>query len=187
MPSTASTPPLVPNPSARRIRFGLRGLLFLVLLLSVGFAWAAYQQRRVDARRAFVQTITRHGGTVLTDQRPAAWQRYVWGPAADGAVLQVDLYGTQASPEILAGLAAFSELTYLDLSHVPITDADLPRLAGLTRLRVLYLAHTSITDAGLASLRSLDNLYELDLTGTAVTAEAAAQLQADLPHVDVTR
>ena len=185
------TPESVPathdSHSCRRFQFGLRGLLLGVVLASFVFAWGAYQQRRLEYRRQVVQAIIQQGGTVLAENRYSAWQRYVWGPVVDDVVLQIDLFGTEVSPEFLSNLALLSEVTYLDLSHVSLVDDDLVHLRRLPQLRVLYLSHTGITDAGLEHLRELPNLYELDLTGTAVSVAAATRLQADMPHADVTR
>jgi len=50
-------------------------------------------------------------------------------------------------------LAELKNLTALDLSFTPITDAGLKELASLNNLTTLYLYGTQVTDAGLKELQ----------------------------------
>ena len=46
-----------------------------------------------------------------------------------------------------------SQLRFLILENMPITDAGLPHLAGLTKLEFVNLKGTKVTPAGIAKLR----------------------------------
>ena len=64
-------------------------------------------------------------------------------------------------------------ITSVDLSHTPLTDADLGRvkehLETLPNLKGLWLGYTQITDAGLEHLRRLTEVEWLWLDGTHIT------------------
>ncbi|HYH56340.1 MAG TPA: c-type cytochrome domain-containing protein, partial [Anseongella sp.] len=61
------------------------------------------------------------------------------------------------------------QVVYLNLSGMPIADADLPLLEDFSNLRQLNLNYTAVSDKGLASLKNLPHLQSLMLTGTGVT------------------
>jgi Leucine-rich repeat (LRR) protein len=65
----------------------------------------------------------------------------------------------------VAQLADLTRLKTLDLSGLPLVDADLAPLAKLTALERLNLGFTKITGAGLTHLAGLKQLKALDLGG----------------------
>ena len=61
------------------------------------------------------------------------------------------------------------QLVWLNLSHTPVTDAQLEGISKLSNLRVLYLNNTDISDAGVTKLAPLSELRFLSLVGTKIT------------------
>src|SRR5262249_30461302 len=73
-------------------------------------------------------------------------------------------------------LKQYPALEELDLSSVPLTDADLGHLTGLRKLRKLHLPSTAVTDAGVETLTALKHLQELNLSCTHITDAALTSL-----------
>ena len=75
-------------------------------------------------------------------------------------------------------------ITSVDLSHTPLTDADLGRvkehLETLPNLKELWLGYTQITDAGLEHLRRFTEVEWLWLDGTHVTDAERVRLNRTL-------
>jgi hypothetical protein len=69
----------------------------------------------------------------------------------------------------LPHLKQYRDLERLDLSGVPLCDADLYHLTGLTKLRTLHLPNTALTDVGVETLTALKELRELNLSCTRIT------------------
>ena len=94
----------------------------------------------------------------------------------DGAGLMITSpRATDADVERL--LALRENLTHLDLSRSPITDAAIAALGRMTNLQNLRLEGTAITDAGLAALAPLQQLTTLNLNQTRATDVALATLR----------
>lgn len=79
------------------------------------------------------------------------------------------------------------EVTAVDLSRSPITDAGLEHLRRLPQLQQLNLDGTRITDDGLVILKGLTNLRELDISDTQISDAGFAELQAALPNCTTRR
>jgi len=62
-----------------------------------------------------------------------------------------------------------SQIVFLNLSKMPVTDADLKTIASFENLQKLDLNFTDITGKGLAALTPLKSLKSLSLSGTKVT------------------
>ncbi|WP_029631839.1 hypothetical protein [Zavarzinella formosa] len=84
----------------------------------------------------------------------------------------------------LPHLGQYPDLEDLDLSAIPLTDADLTHLAGFRKLRRLQLPNTAVTDAGVETLTTLKALEELNLGLTQIT-DAAFALLKKLPKLKV--
>jgi hypothetical protein len=68
------------------------------------------------------------------------------------------------------------QVTFVNLSHQPVTDDELECLEKLTNLRQLWLYDTNITDQGLRHLSGLVNLEVLVLGKTRITDRGLPQL-----------
>lgn len=73
------------------------------------------------------------------------------------------------SPERLRALSSVAgQLVQLNLSAMPVTDADLAALQPLKQLERLILNGTAVSEAGISQLTSLPGLSHLSLNQTAV-------------------
>lgn len=64
------------------------------------------------------------------------------------------------------------QLVVLNLSKMPVTDADLSIIGEFKNLEKLNLNFTNIKGEGLTNLKSLTNLESISLSGTSVTKDA---------------
>ena len=97
----------------------------------------------------------------------------------------LNLAGKGLQDDQLSILAQFPNLTRLRLQNNPITDAGVAHLQGLSHLESLNLYGTQITDEALQYIRNMPALQNLYLWQTKVSKEAVAQLQNDLPELEV--
>ncbi len=177
-------------PAVRRwLQFSLRGLLALMLALSLPLGWLAMKrQRELRAVRA----ISQDGGHVVYEYYPDDGRNWRSAPIlqrwfsglGEGIIwdaYQVSFYPTNATDQTLSHLQEFSEIKVLALGETDVSDAGLIHLRGLANLALLDLNHTQITDEGLPSLAELGQLQILQLVGTRVTAEGVAKLRRALP------
>lgn len=75
-----------------------------------------------------------------------------------------------------------SQLVWLKLGNMPVSDAAMVQVGKLKNLQKLHLEQTNVTDAGLKQLKGLTNLEYLNLYGTAITDAGLADL-ATLKHL----
>jgi hypothetical protein len=66
--------------------------------------------------------------------------------------------GGNVLEEDIPRLAVFTDLEYLDLSRMPLTDAGLASLAPLKKLKTLSVAETALTPASVATIRAFPQL-----------------------------
>ncbi len=98
----------------------------------------------------------------------------------------VELGGTRAGDDDLAGLGEIGRLRLIDLNSTRVTDAGMKVLGRLRGVETLWMPNTAITDAGLKELAGLTGLRMVEARGTKVTAAGAWGLQKSLPRCDVT-
>ena len=185
----------------RYMRFSLRGLIVLVLVIGGGLGWIVREAR---IQRGAVAAIENAGGGVSYD-----WQwsneRSIsggkpWAPRWLVALIGVDYFGhvTRASfynatDETLVSVGRLTRLERLDLEGTSIGDAGLAHLTGLTNLVSLYINNTQVSDAGLEHLKGLTTLEILALDYTKVTGKGMVHLKGltrlsklSLDHTQVT-
>jgi|SRR6185295_10831747 len=149
--------PVVSTPHRRWLRFSLRSLLLLVLVLAVSFAWMIHKAKEQGIA---VAALTKMGCQceVAYDKagnRPATvleWFRWVVGEEEPRSVNWVRCSGSQITDTDLVHLNGLSRLKVLNLEGSHITDAGLVNLQGLTHLEELYLNESQLTDAGVERL-----------------------------------
>ena len=79
----------------------------------------------------------------------------------------------------LKELASLKNLTSLEMSGVPVTDAGLKHLTGLKKLKNLGLfGCRQVTDAGVKELTKLETLTDLNLGATGLTDVGMKHLTA---------
>lgn len=106
--------------------------------------------------------------------------RAVFQIAQNEPALHVDFFVRQAFDKTnLAELSSVQEqVVSMNLSKMPVTDADLALLKGFKNLETLNLNQTDITGSGLTELQSLNHLESLSLSGTKITVDAIDALKA---------
>lgn len=170
----------VARPWQRFLRFSVRGLFVLVLVIGSWLGWIVQSAR---TQREAVAAIKGAGGSVDYDRdwndRKSIPGGLLWlvdfiGVDYFGHVTEVSFLSTATDTTIVQG-AGVSHLGTLNGSSV--ADAGLAYLKGLTKLSDLNLFGTQVTDAGLAHLKGLTELSELNLLGTWVTDIGLAHLK----------
>ena len=192
----SSQPDAVPHPWRRFLRFNVRGLIVVVLVIGAGLGWIV---RQAHIQRDAVAAITKVGGVVFYDWE---WRDGTsisggkpWAPRWLVHLIGVDYFGhvtvvefsmyplpTDATLEVVGPR---TQVQALDANSPSVGDSELAHLTGLTNLSILDLAGTSVTDAGLARLTGLSHLKRLYLRGTHVTDAGAKKLERALPGLSI--
>jgi hypothetical protein len=96
--------------------------------------------------------------------------RTVFQIAANEPALQVDFFLAESfEPKFIDDLKSVKDqIVAINLSKMPVTDADLEKLKPFSNLEKLILNQTKIEGKTLAELNGLSNLKILSLSGTAV-------------------
>jgi hypothetical protein len=143
------------------VRFSIRGLIVLVLLIGAGLGWlvrSAYVQR--DA----VAAIRRAGGSFSYDWE---WNN---GKSVPG--------GKPRAPKWLVGLigvGCFAHVTSVWLESAP-TYGAIVEVGHLTQLERMQLVGSFLSDGGLAHLNGLTGLSGLSLSNTQVSVAGLVHL-----------
>jgi hypothetical protein len=146
------------------LRFSVRGLIVLVLLIGAGLGWIV---RSAHVQRAAVAAIKNARGSVTYDWE---WRNgnYLMG-------------GTPWAPRWLVdkiGVDYFGHVTSVSIwSSSPATDTAIEHLGNFSRLELLGLTSGSVDDADLAHLHGLTELVHLDLSGTQVNGAGLVNLK----------
>jgi hypothetical protein len=159
----------------RTLRFSVRALVVLVLVICSGLSWIV---RGARIQRDSVAAIRRHGGSVLYDGEPAS---------------RVYFDGRRFAPKWLVdnvGIDYFDNVVSVHLGQGG-SAADLRDVGRLSHVMQLHLYGPFVTDAGLAELKGLTNLFLLDIGDTEFTCTertkrpgAARVTDAGLPCLD---
>jgi hypothetical protein len=175
----------------RLVRFSVRRLILIVLVIGAGLGWVV---RSARIQREAATAIRRAGGGVtyrsqylggnLYDRGAKPWWCPRWlidrlGIDYFDSVVQVVFANDTSSinDDVFPSIARLDRLEWLALDAKGITDAGLGELRNLTGLTRLSLATASVGDAGLAELRGLRWLETLDLAYTGVGDSGLAHLK----------
>jgi hypothetical protein len=164
----------------RFLRFSVRGLIVLVLVIGGGLGWIVREAR---IQRDAVAAIARDGGKVFYDwewrdghtvpggKPPApSWLADLIGVDYFGHVTYAWLSSTSNPLDaVLAHVGRLTRVQFLVASRAPVSDSGLLHLKGLTELSSLILTNTHATDAGLAHLKGLTKLSYLNLGSTQIS------------------
>jgi hypothetical protein len=191
------------EPAPRRwqrfVRFSVRALIVVVLLLGVGLGWIVREAR---IQRDAVAAIKETGGAVRYDWEfrncEALPGGKPWAPRWLVDLIGVDYFGhitaavahhmsAETSDAVLAHVGRLTLVESLNLHDSSISDSGLVHLKGLTNLRVFLLYRTQVSDAGLMHLKGLTNLTALQVDGTQVTDAGAQELKRVLPSLRIIR
>ncbi len=170
------------------LRFSVRGLIVLVLVVG---AWLGWLVRSARIQREAVAAIKAADGGVFYDWE---WSNGVsilggkpWSPRWLVDLIGIDYSGhvafvglVSSSPATDAAIRQLGCLTRLDelnLQHSSVNDVSLAGVEGLTHLSRLHLDYTDVSDAGLAHLKGLTYLSLLNINATRVTDAGLAHLR----------
>ena len=131
-------------------------------------------------RRYLAATMSVATGEITYDFDPAKPKvletlntpfRVVYPIAAGSPALQADFFVRQAfQKEQLSDLTEIKEqLIGLNMTNMPITDAELGVISQLSRLEKLTLTNTDLSGEKIGELNKLTSLRSLSLSGTKVT------------------
>ncbi len=172
----------------RFLRFTVRGLIVLVLVVGAGLGWLV---RSAHLQRDAVAAIRNARGVANYDWQ---WRNgklvpggMPWAPRWLVDRIGVDYFGhvtvvliftsAPATDEAIAHLRHLSRLEQLNLGSSNVDDAGLANLKGLTELLALDLSGTQVTGAGLVHLKGLNKLSYLSLADTNVSDAGLVNLQ----------
>jgi hypothetical protein len=182
----SSQPDHVSHPWRRFLRFSVRGLIVLVLVVGARLGWIVHE---AHVQRDAVAAIERTGGEVIYDSgwsdgplhAPRKPRAPKWLVNTIGIDYFSHAFGVVVAPAStdneLAHVGRLVRLRSLSLVQSNVSDAGLVHLKGLTNLSVLGLRRAEVTDAGLVYLKGLTNLSVLNLGGTRVTDAGLTQLK----------
>jgi internalin A len=177
----------VASPWRTFLRFSVRGLIVIVLVIGVSLGWLV---RSARIQREAVAVITRAGGV-----------KYNWGwtsedynpgvkPLKPGNLagrIGIDYFAhvtdvrlfwsSQSINEAIVQVGRLNRLERLTVHQFSVSDARVAQLKGLTNVSQLTLDAVECTDAGLAQLSGLTNLSKLDLSATEVTDAGLPKLR----------
>ena len=169
----------------RYLRFSMRGLIVLVLVIGGGLGWTV---RSARDQFAAVKAIEEARGNVsyqwewkdgrsIPDGAPwwPKWLADRVGVEYLSSVARVEIFFTCTDKE-LVHVGRLSQVDTLSLPIARLSDAGLAHLEGLWRLQTLNLWGNQVTDAGLVHLRGLSRLRWLCLDRTEVTDRGLRQL-----------
>jgi hypothetical protein len=176
------------HPWRKYLRFSVRGLIVLVLLIGAGLGWIV---RDAHIERDAFAAVVRAGGNLQYDWQWSngmpipngkpwvpGWLTDLIGFEYFSTITAVQVFSSsRTSDAIIVKVARLPRLENLSISSSNFGDAGVAHLEGLTNLTYLNLCNTHVTDAGLVHLRSLANLSELLLGNTAVTDAGLAHLK----------
>ncbi len=177
------------RPWRRSLRFSLRGVIVLVLVIA---GWLGWLVRSARVQREAVAAIEgADGGGFLYDWQWSSGKSIPggkpWAPRWLVDLMGVDYFSNvtsvwlqSSSAETDAAIAQVGRLNRvqsLNLYQSSLGDTGLAHLRGLSTLSELNLGGTEVTDAGLANLKGLNNLSVLNLSATHVTDAGLAHLK----------
>ena len=192
MTDTHTTPE---KPRRRWLRFSLRGLMIVVLLMCVPLAWIAQKYSRMRIEDAVVAEILSADGTVIypyqktsspnggfakDPSQPAPgpkWLREHLGENIFASVHCVWLLTDKFGDELVARLPQLDDLEVLSLRSSSLTDSSVDSLLKVSRLEELTLDADHISPQGLNRLSSHPTLRSLSLYGRLASPTQIRQLE----------
>jgi internalin A len=201
-------PELASRPWRRYLRFSVRGLMALVLVIGGWMGWIA---RSARIQREAVAAIREAGGQVsyrtaleggsrrwkwlvthlgIDYLDDVTWRKWLVGHLGIDYcddVGGVFFWRSSCTDAEMVHVGRLSGLIGLTLHDSAVTDAGLMHLNGLTSLRRFTLGSCRVSDAGLEHLSQLTSLIDLDLSGTEVTDAGLVHLQGltNLQRIDL--
>jgi internalin A len=207
--SPAAAPiPQTPRHKFRLLRFSLRTLLVLTLVIAIACGWVGNRLARKRREATVIEGLSSRadvrldyrevpvGGSAISfEPSGPEWLRKLLGENFFNEVVEIDFH--DATDDDLKALSEFKHLAKLSIftqlirgwsSDDPvertratgpeITDAGLEYVGKLTGLQNLDLTSTLVTDAGLRHLSGLTQLGDLTIHGAQISSAGLAHLHA---------
>lgn len=198
-PSTSAnalpSEPARPRTRRRWLRFSLRGVLVLSVLVSWPFARLADWYRGQQSQHAAQERLLQIGGSVgyhddPPEQDRGPWLRWLSARLPEGCFKSCTYawFPPDITDAELSLAKDLPRLEQLDLTHAEQVTLDgLRSLRGLTRLNVLNLKHSHVGDEGLAMLGSNRGLRQVWLQETQVSSQSIPWIASnrELTHVSL--
>ncbi len=170
-------PEPLPKPRRRWLRFSLRSLLLLVVVISIPLGWKVNRARN---QRVVVEELQKLNAVIEYDyekvpgnpfirQPPPApkWLTDLLGIEYFGDVVKVEVEGPQVNDETIALVARLPELHSAGFaSRGGITDSGLVHFARMHKLEEAILSSNRIAGTGLVFLTGLKRLKLLWVDGS---------------------
>jgi hypothetical protein len=163
-----------------RLRFGLRTLLIITVLVAIPSAWLGKHWLRTRVQRPIVANIKVNGGDVYydyqSDRKNFDSSKTPPGFAPLRAMLgddifataKVVIYGYRKPAQFQSIDIAFNQLSELEqvsLNCESVPEATIAKLAGLKKLNTLVLSNLNVRPEVFRSLSECPSLSHLSLTG----------------------
>jgi Leucine-rich repeat (LRR) protein len=169
-----------------RFRFGLRTLLFAVVVFAVPLGFLARSLQSAARQRQAVEALEKSGfacdynyGVDGNDKpihkpRMPVWLISLFGQDLFYNVESIDSSGSD-NPKAFAHLRDLRHLQRIAFDDLP-GDAITPYLSDLDQLKVMDLSHCNLSDGGLEHLRGLITLKVLSLRDNPITGAGLIHL-----------
>ncbi|QDU78270.1 Leucine Rich repeats (2 copies) [Bremerella volcania] len=188
------------HPPAERSRrrwlsYGLRGLMLLVLLLSLPMGWIARDVYRAQREAEVVAAVEKAGGYASYDYHklnlrnevpppPGPWLlRKLFGEHIHAYVDFVIISEPQDTNEVVPMLVSCHRLEYLELHDVTLTDPSVETISQMPRLNDLALIGTSLSVEQFRQLSQVKTLKSITLVG-ATASDEYLQLLPQFPELE---
>src|SRR5262245_9991754 len=160
------------------MRYSLRTLLIVVLVLGAFVGWLGIRLLRIRRQHEAVQTVKDAGGAVTTSRQSAGPDPFAGEPSAPPNPIAKAMDKLEAPQWFreLVGAEGFDRIKSVNLSRSPVTDADLVHLRELPNLQTLFLSDTEIGELGLQNVGRLPELETLAINGTRITDDCLIHL-----------
>jgi hypothetical protein len=162
-----------------RFQFGLRTLLFAVLVVALLLWIAMPAQRNYQHQRAVSQLLESGARIEFEKEKSTDWLETLLGGRLDpqwyAEVRRITL-GPETTDDDLRLLEQLGEVHDLQVVCPHVTDAGLASLTRLRELRFLYLDCPQATSEGFAALAKLPQLDALHIDDATISDRAVGQL-----------
>jgi Leucine-rich repeat (LRR) protein len=182
--------PIVPRPWRKFLRFSVRGLIVVVLVIG---GWLGWVVRSARIQREAVAAIKRGGGLALyrgefgrpkpTGSGPTTWLEAVREKLdrdyfSDVVFVQgFDETPASTADTLFVHISHLRQVVTLNLSGGTVTDSRFACLGSLTGLETLMLQSTAVTASGLAAVENMKNLDCLLISGSRITDDGLDHLR----------
>jgi hypothetical protein len=186
------------KPHCRLLRFSLRAMLLLVVVIALPLGW---KTNRVRNQQAAIAEIEQLGGQFEYDYQrdwstlretgsdpPAPqWLRRLLSDDFFANVTAVHFQESEVTVRALHYAESLPEMKMLLLGWTTTTDDGLANLDKARSVRILDLDQTPITDVGMVHLACLDRLEDLRLWKVKITDKSLSHLSGcrNLKYLDL--